>query len=90
MLWFERCRMSITGHLFHHIFGHVLVDIAFVLIPLKVDATIEITKAVFNNFVRFLPECIIEVLEIVFSYVLDAEIIYCKIEPPNWVGFMFP
>ena len=51
--------MNITSYLFHHIFGHVQVNIVFVIIPIEVDATIEITKAVFNNFVHFLPECII-------------------------------
>ncbi len=59
MVWFAMRKMSIMSHLFHHIFGHVQVDIAFVIIPLEVDATIEINEAVFNNFVRILSECVI-------------------------------
>ena len=51
--------MSITSHLFHHIFGHFQVNIAFVIIPLEVDSTIEIIKAVFNNGIRLLVECIV-------------------------------
>ncbi len=40
MLWFERSKMSITSHLFHHIVGHVQVDVAFVIIPFEVDAAV--------------------------------------------------
>ena len=32
--------MSITSHLFHHIFGNVQVDVVFVIIPLEVDAAV--------------------------------------------------
>ena len=40
MLWFERCGMSITSHLFRHIFGHVQFDVAFVVILFEVDAAV--------------------------------------------------
>jgi hypothetical protein len=36
----ERRRMSITSHSFHHIFGHVQVNVAFVIIPFEVDAAV--------------------------------------------------
>ena len=40
MLWFERRRMIITSHLFHHIFGHIEVNVVFVVIPFEVDASV--------------------------------------------------
>jgi hypothetical protein len=40
MLWFERRGMSITSHLFHHIFGHVQVDNMFVINPFEVDTAV--------------------------------------------------
>jgi hypothetical protein len=40
MLWFERRRMTIKSHLFHHIFGHIKIDVVLVAIPFEVDATV--------------------------------------------------
>jgi hypothetical protein len=49
IMWFVRHRMSITGQLFHDILGHGKINIAFIIIPLEVDATKEIVGLVFNN-----------------------------------------
>jgi hypothetical protein len=49
MLWFVRCWISTTGQLFHDILWHGKINVAFILIPLEVDATIEITNLVFNK-----------------------------------------
>ena len=41
--WFVRHGMNITGQLFHDILGHGKINVAFIIIPTEVDATIEIT-----------------------------------------------
>jgi hypothetical protein len=56
MLWFVRHRMSITGQLFHDILGHGKINIALIIIPLEVDATIEITGLVLQRCHMFLFE----------------------------------
>jgi hypothetical protein len=53
MLWFVRPWMSITSQLFHDILWHGKINVAFIIIPLEVDATIEITSSVFNNVICF-------------------------------------
>ncbi len=40
--------MSITVQLFHDILGHGKINVAFIKIPLDVDATIEITGLVLS------------------------------------------
>ncbi len=62
MLGFERHGVSITGELLHDIFGHGEVNISLGVIPLEVDATIEITGAVFDDVVRLSLEGFVEVL----------------------------
>ncbi len=62
MLRFERGGVSITGELLHGVFGHGEVNISLGVIPLEVDATIEITSVVFDDVISLSPEGIIEVL----------------------------
>ncbi len=89
MLWFVRRGMSITGQLFHDILGHGKINVAFIIIPLEVDATIEITGLIFNNVICFLSEGIVKMLEMFVTNVCDPKVIYCKAEPYR-TGFMFP
>ncbi len=81
--------MSLTGHLFHDIFGYGKNNVAFIIIPLEVDATIEITSLVFNNVICIFLEGIIKMLEMFLANVFDSKVVYCKIEPYQ-MGFMFP
>ncbi len=89
MLWYVRCGMSITGQLLHDILGHGKINVAFIIIPLEFDATIEITGLVFNNVISFLSEGIVKMLEMFLANVFDPEVIYCKVEPYR-TGLMFP
>jgi hypothetical protein len=81
--------MSITGQLFHDILGHDKINIAFIIIPLEVDATIEITGLVFNNVICFLSEGVVKMLEMFLANVFDPKVIYCKVESYR-MGIMFP
>ncbi len=90
MLWFVRRWMSITGQLFHDILlHHGKINIAFIIIPLEVDATIEITGSVFNNVICFFSEGVVKMLKMFLSNVFDSGVIYCKVEPYR-MGFVFP
>ncbi len=89
MLWFARHGMSKTGQLFHDILGHGKINIAFILIPLEVDAIIEITSLVFNNVICFFLEGIVKMLEMFLTNVFDPKVIYYKVEPYR-TGFVFP
>jgi hypothetical protein len=62
MLGFEQHGVSIMGEVLHDVFGLGEVNISLGIISFEVDATIEITSAVFNNVVRFSLEGILEVL----------------------------
>ncbi len=79
--WFVRHGMNITGQLFHDILGHGKINVAFIIIPLEVDATIEITSLVFNNVICYLLEGVVKMLEMFFANVFDPKVIYCKVEP---------
>ncbi len=81
--------MSITGQLFHDILWHGKINVAFIIIPLENDATIEITSLVFNNVICFFLEGVVKMLKMFLSNVFDSEVIYCKIEPYR-TGFVFP
>jgi hypothetical protein len=81
--------MSITGQLFHDILEHGKINVAFIVIPLEVDATIETTGTVFNNVMYFFSEGIVKMLEMFLANVFDPEVIYCKVEPYP-MGFVFP
>jgi hypothetical protein len=89
MLWFVRCWMSIAGQLFHDILWHGKINVAFIIILLEVDATIEITGLVFNNVICFYLKGIVQMLKMFLSNVFDFEVIYCKVEPYQ-AGFVFP
>jgi hypothetical protein len=89
MLWFVRRWMSITGRLFHDILGHCKINVAFIMIPLEVDATIEITGLVFNNVICFFLEGIVKMLKMFLSNLFDPKVFYCKVEPYQ-MGFLFP
>ncbi len=89
MLWFVRRGMSIMGQLFHDILGHGKINVAFIIIPLEFDATIEITSSVFNNVICFLSEGVVKMLEMFLANAFDPKVIYCKVEPCR-KGFMFP
>ncbi len=88
MLWFVRRWMSITGQLFHDILWHGKINIAFIIIALEVDATIEITGSVFNNVICFFLEGGVQMLKIFLSNIFDSEVIYCKVESYR-MGFCF-
>ncbi len=77
MLGFERCRVSITGELFHDVFEHGKVDISLGVVSLEVDATVEVTGTVLNNVVSFSLEGIVEMLQCVLANVLDLEVVHC-------------
>jgi hypothetical protein len=77
MLGFERHGVRITGELLHDVSGHGEVNISLGVIPLEVDATIEITDAVFDNVGRLSLEGIVEVLLGVFADVLDPKVVHC-------------
>ena len=89
MLWFVRRWMSITGQLFHDILWHGKINVAFIIIPLEVDATIEITGLVFNNVICFLSEGVVKMLEMFLANIFAPKVIYCKVEPYR-MGFLFP
>ncbi len=89
MMWFVRHWMSITSQLFHDILWHGKINVAFIMIQLEVDATMEITGSVFNNVICFFLEGAVKMLEMSLSNVFDSEVIYCKVEP-YWTGFVFP
>ncbi len=80
--------MSITSQLFHDILWHGKTNVAFVIIPLEVDATIEITGLVFNNVICFFLEGVVKMLKMFLSNVFDFEDICCKVEP-YWMEFVF-
>ncbi len=65
-----------------------MINIAFIIVPLEVDATIEITGLVFNNVICFLSEGVVKMLEMFLANVFDPKVIYCKVEPYQ-TGFMF-
>ncbi len=75
--------------MFHDILWHGKINIAFIIIPLEVDATIEITGLVFNNVICFLSEGVVKMLKMFLSNVFDSKVIYCKVEPYQ-MGFVFP
>jgi hypothetical protein len=87
MLWFVRYGMSITGQLFHDILGHGQINVAFIIIPLEVDATIENTGSIFNNVICFFSEGLVKMVKMFLTHVFDPEVIYCKVEP-YWMGFV--
>jgi hypothetical protein len=89
MLWFFRSGMSITGQLFHDILVHGMINVAFIIFPLEVDATIEITGLVFNNVICFLSKGVVKMLEMFLANVFDPKVIYYKVKPYQ-TGFMFP
>jgi hypothetical protein len=62
MLGFEQRRVSIMDELLHDAFGHGEVNVSLGVIPLEVDATLEITGAVFDNVIRLSSERDVEVL----------------------------
>ncbi len=77
MLGFERRGVSITGQLFHDIFGHNEVDISLGVVPFEVDSTVEVTSTVLNNVVRFSLEGIVVMLQGVLANVLDLKVLHC-------------
>ncbi len=77
MLGFERRGVSITGELFHDVFGHGEVDISLDVVPFEVDATVEVTGTVLKNFISFSPKGIVEMLQGVLANVLDPKVVHC-------------
>ncbi len=75
MLWFVRRWMSITSQLFHDILWHGKINVVFIIIPLEVDATIEITGLVFNNAICFFSEGAVKMLNMFLSNVFDSKVI---------------
>ncbi len=63
MFWFRSGNVGVLCELLHYIFGHGEVNILLLVVPFKVDATVEIAYAVFNNFIFFFAKGIVEVLE---------------------------
>ncbi len=75
MLRFHGCRVSVASQLFEHILWHGKVDVAFVVIPLEVDA-----GTVFHHLKGFCLKGIVEVLEMGFADVLNTKVINGKIK----------
>ncbi len=81
VLRFERRKVSIRSELFHDILWHCKVNITLGIIPLEVDAAIEITNSIFDNIVSLGTKGILEVLEVVVANVFDAEVVNSEVEP---------
>jgi hypothetical protein len=72
--------MTISHELFHDLFGHGEIGIMFVVIPFKVDTTVEVACTILDDLEHFFLESIINVLKVFVPDVLDSKVIYCKIE----------
>ncbi len=81
--------MRVANQLFEDVFWHREVDVTLIIIPLEVDATVEVADAVLNNFVGFRPQGVVEVLESVFLDIFDSKVVNGEIEPER-AGFVFP
>jgi hypothetical protein len=67
--------------LFHYIFGHGEFNILLFVVPFRIDATVEVAYAVFDNFICFFAKGVIEVLEVVFTNVFNSKVVNSKVEP---------
>ena len=85
MLRLSGLRVSVPRQLLVHICWHGEVNKTLVVVPVEVYAAIEVAGAVFNNLVGLCSESIVQVLEVVFSNVLDAKVVNGKIEPDRAV-----
>jgi hypothetical protein len=52
---------DVSCELFHDVFGHGEINIMFVLIPFKVDTTVEVACTILDNFLHFFLEGIVKV-----------------------------
>ncbi len=77
MLGFERRGVSITGELFHDVFGHDKVNISLGVVPFEADATVEATGTVLNYVISFSPKGVVDVLQGVLANVLDPKVVHC-------------
>jgi hypothetical protein len=71
--------VGIPCELLHYIFGHGEVDILLLVVPFKVDAAVEVTYAVFDNFICFFAKGIVEVLDVVFTNLFDSKVVDSKV-----------
>jgi len=62
VLGFERCRVCITGELFHDVLWHGKINITFGIVPLEFDTAVEIANAILNNVVGLGAKTVEEVL----------------------------
>ncbi len=89
MLWFQRGNVGIPCELLHYIVGHGEVNILLLVVPFKVNATVEVPYAVFDNFICFFAKGIVEVLEVVVTDMFDSKVVDSKVEPDG-VRVMLP
>ncbi len=80
VLGFQQWWMVISGEVLDCIDGHSNVYPTFAIIPLKIDATVEIASPILNNFVCFSVQHREEVLEIFIADVFDTKVINTHVE----------
>jgi hypothetical protein len=73
--------MVISGEVLDCTDGHGNVYPTFAIIPLKIDATVELASPILNNFVPFSVQHRVEVLEIFITDVFDSKVIDTQVKP---------
>jgi hypothetical protein len=81
--------MVIPGKVLDCIDRHGNVHPTFAVVPLEIDAAVEIASPIHNNFVRISAYCRKEVLEILVADVFDTKVVSAQIKPDR-LGYMFP
>ncbi len=56
--------MTVSCELFHAVLRHGEINITFVVIPFKVDTTVEVASTILNNYLRFFLKGIVKVLKV--------------------------
>ena len=73
--------MVISCEVFNRIDWHCNVYPLCTVVPVELDATVQIAHPVLDNFIHFSPQCLIEVFEIFIADLFDAEVVNAQIEP---------
>ncbi len=72
--------MVISGEVFYHIDRHGYVYPLCIVVPIELDAAVQITCPIFNNLIQLSMQCLKEVFEMFVADVFDAEVINAQIE----------
>jgi hypothetical protein len=73
--------MVIPGKVFDCIDGHSNVYPMFDVVPLEIDAAVEIASPILNNVICLRAQCSKEVFEIFIADVFDPKVINAQIKP---------